>query len=70
MATFDAMIGPQATPWADVLIDTMMTDEHSESDGFTSEWAPGARLDDPDHGGIGHGGVASVSTSSVRRVAP
>jgi hypothetical protein len=38
MATLDAMIGPQATPWADLLIDTMMTDERSESDGFTSKW--------------------------------
>ena len=26
------------TAWADVVIDTMMTDEHNESDGFTAEW--------------------------------
>jgi hypothetical protein len=38
MATLDAVVGPEPTAWAEVAIDTMMTDEHSESDGLTSEW--------------------------------
>jgi hypothetical protein len=38
MATLDATLGPDPNAWADVAISTMMTDEHSESDGFTSEW--------------------------------
>jgi hypothetical protein len=38
MATLEAVVGPDPTAWADVFVDTMMTDEHSESDGFTSDW--------------------------------
>jgi hypothetical protein len=38
MATLDTVVGPDPTAWADVVIDTMMTDEHNESDGFTAEW--------------------------------
>ena len=45
MATVEVVIGEQPTAWADVEIDTMQTDDASESDGYTSEWVTHLRLD-------------------------
>jgi hypothetical protein len=45
LVTVEVAIGEVPTAWADVAIDTMRTDDNSESDGFTSEWVTHLRLD-------------------------
>jgi hypothetical protein len=44
-ATIETAVSEDATAWADLKIDTMMTEFNGDSDGFTSEWATHLRLE-------------------------